>query len=246
MHSLARSLSYIVSCAGICLAVAESAAQVVAAPTGSQPPNIIASASGETRITPDRAMLFLAVETQGGSAAAAASDNARLQARVIDAVKAAGVPSAQIRTSGYNVSPEYSGGKTVKVTGYRARNTVQIEIRNIDALGRVIDAALGAGATNVGRLSLFSSSTDTARREAVAKAVTKARLEAEAAAAAAGGSLGPLLERTIEPYGLPRAFEQVVVTGAIMASPVPTPTPVETGELVVQAVIRAKWGFVTR
>jgi len=133
----------------------------------------------------------------------------------------------------------------MKVTGYQARNTVQIEIRNIDATGKVIDAALGAGATNIGRLSLFSSSTDTARREALAKAVTKTRLEAEAAAVAAGGSLGPLMELTIEPYGFQRALEQVVLTSAIVGAS-PAPTPVETGELVVQAVVRAKWGFVPR
>jgi uncharacterized protein YggE len=245
MDSLVRWLRRIAPVAPLCFAATTLAAQVASAPNPSQPPNIIASAIGETRITPDRAMLLLAVETQGASAAAAASDNARLQAQVIDAVKATGVPSAQIRTSGYNVSPEY--GKAMKVTGYRAHNTVQIEIRNIDAVGKVIDAALGGGATNIGRLSLFSSSTDTARREAVAKAVTKARLEAEAAAVAAGGSLGPLMELTIEPYGFQRAMlEQVVVTGAVMGAPAPTPTPVETGELVVQAVIRAKWGFVPR
>ena len=141
--------------------------------------------------------------------------------------------------------PEYSGGKSPKVTGYRARNTVQIEIRSIDAVGKVIDAALGAGATTIGALRLYASSTDTARREAITKAVTKARAEAEAAAAAAGGSLGAMIEVTVDPYGLPRPFESVVVTSAMSGAP-PAPTPIETGELVVQAVVRAKWQFVAR
>ena len=245
MHSLIRSLGGLALTGGLSLIAVPALPQAVSGPSTPQPPNIATSAVGEARITPDRAMLNVALETQGGTAAAAATDNARLQARIIDAVKAAGVAAAQIRTSGYNVYPEYSGGKTPKVTGYRARNTVQVEIRSIDAVGKVIDAALGAGATNLGALGLYASSTDTARREAITKAVTKARAEAEAAAVAAGGSLGPMIEFTIDPVGLPRPFETVVVTSAGMPER-PMPTPIETGELVVQAVVRAKWQFVAR
>jgi len=245
MHSLVRSLGVVAFAGTLSLITAQASAQPASAPNAPQPPNITASAVGESRITPDRAMLSVALETQGETAAAAASDNARLQARVIDAVKATGVAAAQIRTSGYNVYPEYSGGKSPKVMGYRARNTVQVEIRSIDAVGKVIDAALGAGATNIGALRLYASSTDTARREAITKAVTKARAEAEAAAVAAGGPLGPMIELTIDPYGLPRPFETVMVTAAVMRE-APAPTPIETGELVVQAVVRAKWQFVAR
>jgi uncharacterized protein len=122
---------------------------------------------------------------------------------------------------------------------------VQVEIRSIEAIGKVIDAALGAGATNIGALRLFASSTDTARREAITNAVTKARAEAEAAAVAAGGSLGPMIEFTIDPFGLPRPFETVVLTSAVSGA-APAPTPIETGELVIQAVVRAKWQFVAR
>jgi uncharacterized protein YggE len=229
------------------LGAVAASAQTGPAPAAPQPPNIAVSAVGDARIAPDRAMLSVAVETQGETAAEAASNNARLQTRIVDAVKAAGVPAAQIRTSGYNVyPPEYSGGKTPKVTGYRARNTVQIEIRNIEAVGRVIDAALGAGATNIGAVGLYASSTDTARREAITKAVAKARAEAEAAATAAGGSLGALTELTIEPYGLPRPYETVMVTSAVMPPAPAVSTPIETGELVVRAVVHAKWQYVAR
>lgn len=245
MHSLTRSLGGLALTSGLSLIAVTASAQAVSVSSAPQTPNIAASAVGEARITPDRALLSVAVETAGGTAAAAASDNARLQAGIIDAVKAAGVPAAQIRTSGYNVYPEYSGGKTPKVTGYRARNMVQVEIRSLDAVGKVIDAALGAGATNIGALGLYASSTDTARREAITKAVMKARAEAEAAAVAAGGALGPMIEFTIDPYGLPRPFDTVVLTSAAMPER-PMPTPIETGELVVQAVVRARWQFVAQ
>jgi uncharacterized protein YggE len=213
-------------------------------PQAVQPPAIVVTAVGEARTTPDRATIHIAVGSEGASAAAAAADNATKQTRVIDAVKAAGVAPAQIRTAGYNVSPEYSGGRTPKVTGYRAHNTVQVEVRNVADVGKVIDAALGAGATNIGSVGLYASRTDSARREAIQQAVAKARGEAETSAAAAGGTLGTLLELTIDPAGLPRPMmHQVMVTSAAVGN-MAMPTPIETGESVVLAVVRARWQFV--
>jgi uncharacterized protein len=209
------------------------------------PPFIAASAVGDTRVVPDRAMLNVAVESQGESAAKVGADNAAKQTRVIDAVKATGVPAAQIRTSGYNVSPEYVHEKgKPRITGYRAHNNVQVEVRDIASVGKVIDAALAAGANNIGSVGLFKANTDTARKEALQKAVTKARTEAEAAATAAGGSLGTLLELTIEPYGLPQPLMSRVMATSAVSGYSPSPTPIETGELVVQAVVRVRWQFV--
>lgn len=223
-------------------------AQVAPSLPSPPPPQITATAVGETRVTPDRAMLNVAVESRGESAAVAAAANAEKQTRVIDAVKGAGVAAAQIRTAGYNVYPEYaqSGGKAPRVTGYRANNTVQVEIRTIADVGRVIDAALGAGATNIGSVGLYASNTDAARREALTQAVAKARAEAEAGATAAGGSLGTMLELTIEPGGIPRPLlQRVMVTAAAQSmGDMAMSTPIETGESVVMAVVRVRWQFV--
>jgi uncharacterized protein len=220
------------------------------------PPYIAASAVGESRVTPDRALVQVSVESHGESAGAAAADIRAKQERVIEAVKAAGVAPAQIRTIGYRVSPEYAQpdrGKPPRVGGYRAGNTVQVEVRSIDNVGKVIDAALGAGATNIGSVGLYSSNTDSARREAVQNAVMKARREAEAAATAAGGSLGTLIELTIDPGAVPRPImQQIVATGVAMTgsgggdmSVAAMATPVEPGESLVIAVVRVRWQYVS-
>ena len=119
------------------------AAQTPAAP----PPYIAASAIGETRVTPDRAVVQVTVDSRAESAASAGAQNRDKQERVIAAVKAQGVAAPQIRTSGYRVNPEYAEperGKSPRITGYRATNTVQVEVRSIENLGKVIDGALGA------------------------------------------------------------------------------------------------------
>jgi uncharacterized protein len=243
MHPFFRAVVCAVPVLASSLVTVPVSAQAGPPPHG--PPNISASAVGEAQIVPDRAMLNVAVESQGQTAAAAAAANATKQTRVIDAVKAAGIAAAQIRTSGYNVFPEYAqqSGQGPRVTGYRANNTVQIEVRNIDAVGKVIDAALGAGATNLGALGLFASNPDPARREALQKAVAKARADAEAAATAAGGTLGALVELVVDPFNEPRPLmQQSMGRVAAMAAS----TLIEPGEMSVQAVVRVRWEFVPR
>jgi len=131
------------------------------------------------------------------------------------------------------------------VTGYRAQNAVQIEIRNLESVGKVIDAVLAAGATNLSALSLYASNTDAARREALQKAVAKARADAEVAATAAGGSLGALLELATEPFGVPQPITlQGMRAGMAMEARMAAPTPVESGEITVTAVVHVRWQFV--
>ena len=237
-----RSALLLVSAAALALVPVDTDAQVPNAQTPApQPPFISASAVGDARVVPDRAMITIAVESQAPSAAKAGADNAARQTKVIEAVKAAGVAAAQIRTSGYNVFPEYAqgDGRAPRITGYRANNSVQVEVRDIASVGKIIDAALAAGANNIGAVSLFASNTDAARKEALQKAVAKARSEAEAVAAAAGGSLGALLELSVEPYGMPQPLMRQAMGNLAMADA----TPVETGELVVNAMVRARWVF---
>jgi uncharacterized protein YggE len=245
MKSLVRRVAFVLASAVLTALVSISADAQVATPTPAPqpPPFIAASGVGDARIVPDRAMLTVAVESQAPTAAKAGTDNAARQTRVIDAVKAAGVAAAQIRTSGYNVFPEYAqgDGRAPRITGYRAHNSVVIEVRDIAAVGKIIDAALAAGANNIGSMSLFASNSDGARKEALQKAVAKARTEAEAVASAAGGSLGSLLELSIEPYGMPQPLMRQAVGNMAMADA----TPIETGELTVNAMVRARWLFVS-
>jgi uncharacterized protein len=215
--------------AGLVSIPADSAdAQSAVVQATQPPPYIAATAVGDSRIVPDRALVSVAVESHAESAAKAGAANAAMQTRVIDAVKATGVAAAQIRTAGYNVFPEYaqSSGKGPRVTSYRAQNTVQVEVREISNIGKVIDAALGAGATNIGGVNMFASNTEPARKEALQKA----------------GSLGALLELTIDPINTPQPMMRVAMLSA-MNGAVAAQTPVETGEIVVQAVVRARWQF---
>jgi uncharacterized protein YggE len=218
------------------------------APSPAPPvPQIHVSAAEEVEISPDRAMVSLAVESRAKTAAAAGAENARIQTAVLDTLRKLGIESRHIRTQGISITPEYEypkdGGRPT-VIGYQARNSIQVELQQIAQVGTVIDAALGRGATNVGGLSFFASNTAEARREAMKKAVERVRADAEALATAAGGRLGPLLELIANADSPdPRPYNQAVMMRAERAD---ASTPIEAGQIRVTAQVSARFTFVPR
>lgn len=205
-------------------------------------PVLTVSASGEVELVPDRATLGVAVETRGRSAAEAATANARVQTAVMEAIKAAGISAAQIRTSALSVQPEYQypdGGGRPTIVGYVAANRVTVEVRELARTGAVIDAALAKGATSVDGPRFSASEPAPAREAALEQAVRKARAEAEAIASAAGVRLGGVLEISTDEAPVEvRAEDSMMRVRAMSAAP---STPIETGTLKVRASVTIKF-----
>jgi uncharacterized protein YggE len=207
-------------------------------------PSISVSAQGSTRITPDRATIRIGVQTRGATAAAASGENARVAQRVINAIKGLGIGAEQISTVNYMVNPEYRHieNRSPEITGYMVNNTVVVDVRQIEQVGRVIDAALGAGANVINSLDFYASNTEEARRAAIAAAVAKARLDAEVIARGAGGTLGTLAQASVGAYMAPRLAAVTAMRGDMaMAAP---PTPVEPGSELLTVQVITRWYFV--
>jgi hypothetical protein len=210
------------------------------------PPQIVASARGEARVTPDRGTIYIGVQTRAKNAADASAENARKQRAVLDTLRALGVRSEHLSTVEYNVYPEQQydpqrGDTAPRIIGYNVVNTVRVDVQRLEQLGRLIDAALAKGANGINQLQFQSSKADSVRRSALADAVAKARADAEAMASAAGGHLGELLEISQSGYDAP----PYPVPMARMAAAEASQTPISPGEQTVNAVIVARWRFVT-
>lgn len=203
------------------------------------PPQVVVSGTGEARVTPDRATITVGVQSRAQTAAAAAADNARRQKAILDTLKALGLPGEQLSTENFNVSPEmtYPTGGSPRVVAYVVTNTVRADVRKLDDVARVIDAALAKGANEISSLQFYSSKADSARRAALAAAVADARADAEVLAKAAGGTLGPLLElSTSESPVRPSPL----MMRAMGATPMPK-TPIEPGQQTITATVSARW-----
>ena len=211
-------------------------------------PEIAATGRGEIRLAPDYAYITIGVRTQSSSGVETASQNAAKVAAIISALQSLGLTKEQITTSGYALEQTYDYPKNApqRLTGFVARNTVRAEVRKLDDLGKVIDAAIAAGATDISSIQFLANNSDEARRTALAAAMKQARMDAEVIARAAGGTLGRLLSvsfTSTQPILLRGAsLESAVLTSGGMA---PMPTPVNPGELNVSAQVFTRWQFVS-
>lgn len=207
-------------------------------------PVITASSTGEAQLTPDRAAVYIGVQTRASTANAAARDNAQRQRAIIDAIVALGIPREQISTENYTVAPDTRYDQQTQrttVTGYVVSNVVRVEARRIDQVGSILDTALSKGANQINSLDFFASNTDSARHQALAQAVMRAKSDAEAMARAAGGTLGALVELGTADLG-PRPVYRMDVSA--MSAGQRVPTPIEPGQQRIQVNVAAKWQFI--
>jgi uncharacterized protein YggE len=208
-------------------------------------PQIAVAGRGEVKVSPDRATIQVSVQTRAASAAAAASENATKQQSVLTALRTLGLENDQLSTINYNVYPEqrYEQGKEPVIVAYNVTNTILVDVRKLNQVGPVIDAALSHGANMIASLQFYASNTETARRSAIATAIEKARADAEAAARAAHGSLGSLLEINIGAYSPPppRPMMMARVAGGVAQM---DSTPINPGEETLSVEVSTRWRFI--
>lgn len=145
------------------------------------------SVSAEAHATrvPDIANLSTGVVTQAADAQAAMRANAEQMTRVVAAIRKAGIAERDIQTSGVNLNPQYryADNQPPAITGYEARNTVNITVRRIGELGGILDALVGVGANQIQGPSFEvddkQSAYDEARRAALDTARTRAAMYAK-------------------------------------------------------------------
>jgi uncharacterized protein YggE len=209
------------------------------------PPQVMAPGQGAVHVMPDRALLTIRVQTNASNAASAGSDCTRIAKAVTDALTAAGLTGAELRLTRLSVEPhwEYNGRR--RRTGFDAVHTLRIETARLDRIGAWIDAALGAGATDIDDPTFRLDDPEAPRQEALAKAVAAARRDAETMARAAGGSLGELVVIGIGASGREGSqLDEIVVSAMRRTASAPVPTSIVPGELVISESVSARWAFL--
>jgi hypothetical protein len=205
---------------------------------------IAVTGRGEVRAVPDLAVVSFAVETTAGRATEAGAENAKRCAAVAAAVKALLDPADTLATTRYQLEPRYETprpgeAREPRISGYVARNEVQVESRRVDAVGALIDAATAAGANRVAALQFTLSKRAEHLRTATERAGTDAHAQAESVAKGLGVRLKGVLSAStsVAPVPVPRRFEAMPM--AVEARAVPT--PIEPGEAVVTATLQVTY-----
>ena len=204
-------------------------------------PTLTMNGIGVARIAPDVAEITLGVVTEAKDAAKAHADNAAQATRVQNAVKALGIAERDIQTTRYDFSPVYDvkdNGRSV-TTGYTVTNSVVVKVRNLDNVGKVIDAALASGANRVDSLEFSASDPSAAKNAALADAARDARNKADAVAKALGVRIVRILNvyADAQPYNTPRNFMPMMMAKEAYDAG----TPISAGELSVEASVNVTY-----
>jgi len=184
--------------------------------------------AGSTNVTPDRASFAFGTVSQAATANAALAASSQSVARVIAALRKAGVAQADIQTSDVSLSPRMNDNGN-EIVGYTASNTVTATIRKLGDAGGVVDAAVGAGANQVYGPNLLASDQDAAYRNALKEAVAQARTKAETLATASNSTLGTITA-IVEGGG---SMPMPMAVGAAKDSSV----PIEPGTQQIEATV---------
>lgn len=139
---------------------------------------ISVNTSADMELAPDTADIYFAVKTSDSkSMQKATAQNKEISDKVLAELKSLINPATgdYIKTSDFNASPVYTySGQKRNLDKYEVSNRVMVHTKSIDRIGKMIDNAITAGATNVDSLSFSVSNYDTKCDELISKAGKKA------------------------------------------------------------------------
>ncbi|HSF04405.1 MAG TPA: SIMPL domain-containing protein [Methylomirabilota bacterium] len=202
---------------------------------------ITVTGTGKVAVAPDTALVLLGVELRAPSLVDATTQASKQMSTVLERVKALGVSERDITTVTYSVDPvsppRRPEDETVRIAGYRVVNVVQLRIRELPAVGRIVEAAMAAGATTIRGVRFTVADPAKPEAEARALAVRDAQAKASQLAEASGARLGELVSLTdgAPPLRPPGERFGVAVSAAM------APGPVEPGQLEIVVSVTARY-----
>jgi uncharacterized protein YggE len=158
------------------------------------------------------------------------SVNERMDA-LVNQLKSIGVEEKDIKTTSYNVYPEYSynNGKQ-NFEGYRVTQSVTVVIRDLENTSKALATVNNAGVDNVSQLNFYVDDMDAINEQLRTNAINDAKEQAKKIAKDLGVSLGDVVgydeygDDNTEPY-------PVMNKSYAMAEPTPVAEAVvPTGE----------------
>lgn len=241
----------------VCASLATHAGLQAQVPDSDRVAQVKTSATAERRVRADRATVTIAYDASGatplgaGAAVAARADSLRR------ALQALGIPRDSLVSASQwywwrgRVEQKLSyirdsiskdgvrfGVRHIQDTSYIAHDAIEVTTGDVTKVGRVIDAALGLGMTDIGPIRFFATHTDSAYADAVREATIRARAQATAMANADGGQLGQTLELSTSDFDRPIP----VVTMATSSNR--STTDIVTPVIVLQISVYGRWRLV--
>jgi uncharacterized protein YggE len=152
---------------------------------------------------------------------------------ILKAMQAEGIEARDLQTSDFSIQPKYfyppakpSGERDPRqITGYTVRNSLSVRVRDITAVGRILDRSVTLGVNEGGNITFTNDDPSEAIRQARIEAVKDAMNKAQTLARAAGVETGKILdisEQSFSPRPMPMARAEMDMARSAGAVPVAT------------------------
>src|SRR3989344_577148 len=205
---------------------------------------VVVAASGSTVTKPDVAAISFAVVTEGTNTQQVVDDNNQKMNGIISYLKEQNVDEADIKTTGYNLSPVYTQRSsltgapfTPTISRYSLHQSVQVKIRDFSKISPILSQLVTLGANQMSNVSFTIDDPEQFMEEARAEALAKAREKAERMARDGGFTLGKVVsvsEYGGSPYPMYDKVSAVGMGGAEMSV---TPPTIEPGSSEVEGTV---------
>jgi uncharacterized protein len=233
---LAAAFAAIGSASGIAAQDATPDATPVVPTAGA--PTVSVNGHGSVMVTPDAASVVAGVTITEDTLSGAQQTATDTMNAIIETLGNQGIADEDIQTASYYVQVIQSydeNGMPSGIQQFQVSNQVNILIRDIDAVGTVLDAVVAAGANTIFGVNFIVTDPGDASAEARVLAVEDARTRAQQLAEAAGMTLGDLvsISETFGPNPLPYQRAGGGAAAAEMAVPVEAGQSAVTVDVVV-------------
>lgn len=155
--------------------------------------------TGKATVVPDIAKVTIGIEEQGQTLKQVQNSVNTKSKTLTDSFKKLGIDEKDIKTTNYNVYPEYDYQITpYRINGYRISTNYEVKITDFEIVNEVLTIATSTGANIIGNMSfeVNEKTKEKLTQEAREKAVTLAKNKAEGLAKASGITLGKIINVT--------------------------------------------------
>jgi len=191
---------------------------------------------GQVTLVNTEGSINASVTTLSMDADVALTSNNNAVSNILRELSGVGIDADDITTSLFNFRPQYRWHEgTYVFEGYEVTNGLQIKVKQVSAIGSVLNLLVDAGVTRINSIDFGSSVLADVRRIALEKATDDALAKATILANSTGVSLGPVIG--IDLVSRTPVLAEDSPNGSLSTSPV----PIEPGSNTHTAVVNVTY-----
>ncbi|MBN2047458.1 MAG: SIMPL domain-containing protein [Anaerolineaceae bacterium] len=194
--------------------------------------------AGEVYLTPDIGYVTVGTHVENENVSDAVNESNQLTDDIVAALTKEGIAEKDIQTSSFNVylQDKWISDSQPTVKTYMVENMLSITVRDLDVLGKVLEAALNAGANAVYNIQFDVADKSEALENARRLAVENAAVQAEQFANAADVELGEMISISASSGTtiMPLSMGGYGMGGGAAMDMVEESVPVSSGQIVVR------------